>query len=73
MGNSYILVYSERATILLHTCTPEVWKHRTHYKEVYFAVFLDQYFYGHQMVVAIIALTLSFPYKLDYLAYFEPL
>ena len=25
------------------------------------------------MVVAIIALVLSFPYKLDYLAYFEPL
>ena len=26
-----------------------------------------------QMVVASIALVLSFPYKLDYLAYFEPL
>ena len=37
---------------------------------MFFAVFLDQYFYG-LMVVAIIACVLSFPYKLDDLAYFE--
>ena len=55
MGNFFILIYSESAILLLHN--PEVWKHKTH-------VFLDQYFYG-LMVVAIIALVLSFPYKLD--------
>ena len=34
---------------------------------------VDQYFYSLMMVVAIIACVLSFPYKRDYHAYFEPL
>ena len=38
-----------------------------------FCRFLDQYFYSLMMVVAIIACVLSFPYKRDYHAYFEPL
>ena len=39
----------------------------------FFAVFLDQYFYGQMLVAIIIAVVLSFPYKFDYIAYFEPL